>query len=44
MAHYKEDIVNIDLANGKIHRSFLMRAIGSKDDDADRFGVRVKPL
>ena len=41
MAHYKENIVNIDLASGNIHRSFLMRAIGKMDDDADRFGVRV---
>ena len=41
MAHYKEDIVSIDLATGKIHRAFLLRSIGRADDDADRFGVRV---
>ena len=41
MAHYKEDIVSIDLASGNIHRSFLLRSIGKTDDDANRFGVKV---
>ena len=41
MAIYKEDIVNIDLKTGNIHRSFLNRAIGMTDNAADHFGVRV---
>lgn len=41
MAIYKENIVNIDLNSGTIFRSFVNRAIGSGDDDADRFGVCV---
>lgn len=41
MAIYKSDIVDVNLESGIIHRSFLLHAIGHKDDDADRFGVRV---
>ena len=41
MAHYKTDIVDIDLNTGNIHRSFMAHSIGHMDDDADRFGVRV---
>lgn len=41
MAIYKQDIVNINLESGSIFRSFLNKSIGHKDDDADRFGVRV---
>lgn len=41
MAHYKSDIVDINLNTGNIHRSFLSHAIGQKDDDADRFGIRA---
>ena len=41
MAIYHEDIVNIDLESGTIHRSFMNHAIGSGDDDANRFGVKV---
>lgn len=41
MAHYKSDMADIDLSTGTIFRSFLNRTIGYKDDDADRFGVRV---
>ena len=41
MAHYKSDIIDIDLNNGKIHRSFLNHSIGHMDNNADRFGVRV---
>ena len=41
MAIYKEDIVNIELSTGKIFRSFLENTIGSGDELANRFGVRV---
>ena len=41
MAIYHEDIVNIDLENGMIHRSFLNHTIGSGDAAANRFGIRV---
>lgn len=37
----KEDIVDINMETGNIHRSFLNHSIGHKDDDADAFGVRV---
>ena len=41
MAIYHEDIVDIDLANGNIHRSFAKHSIGSGDVAANRFGIRV---
>lgn len=41
MAIYKEDIADIELESGTIHRSWLNRAIGLGDVKANRFGVRV---
>lgn len=41
MANYREDIVNIDLECGTLHRSFLRHSIGEGDALANRFGVRV---
>lgn len=41
MAIYKEDIVDIELSTGNIHRSFLKHSIGTGDSAANRFGVRV---
>lgn len=41
MAIYKEDIVDIELQTGTIHRSFLNHTIGTGDDMANRFGVRL---
>ena len=41
MANYREDIVNIDLECGTLHRSFLRHSIGKGDALANRFGVRV---
>ena len=41
MANYREDIVNIELSTGLIHRSFLKKSIGEGDKKADRFGVRA---
>ena len=38
---YKENIVDIDLAKGKLHREFLPQSIGTADNSADRFGIRV---
>lgn len=41
MAIYKEDIVDIELNSGSIHRSFLNRTIGEGDALANRFGIRA---
>lgn len=41
MALYKEDIVDIDLAKDRLHRSFLPHSIGTGDVAANRFGIRV---
>ena len=41
MAIYKEDIVDINLEGGNIHRSFARQSIGSGDDLANRYGVRA---
>ena len=38
---YHEDIVDIELSAGSLHRSFCSRAIGSGDKNANRFGVRL---
>lgn len=41
MANYKEDIVNIELENGTLHRSYIHHSIGEGDALANRYGVRV---
>lgn len=41
MAIYRSDIADIELNGGNIHRSFLHHSIGSGDNMANRFGVRV---
>ena len=41
MANYREDILNIELENGNLHRNFMRHTIGSGDALANRFGVRV---
>lgn len=41
MAIYKEDIVDIELESGVIHRTFLHHSIGLGDAKANRFGVRL---
>lgn len=38
---YHSDIVDIDLNNGTIHRSFVQRIVGNGDVFANRFGVRI---
>ncbi len=41
MAIYREDIVDIELTSGTVHRTFLNHALGSADNAANRFGVRL---
>lgn len=41
MAVYKRDLANIELESGTIFRSFMGNTIGSGDNNANRFGVRV---
>ena len=41
MAIYHEDIADIELESGNVHRSFLKHSIGSGDAAANRFGVRL---
>ena len=41
MAIYREDIVNIELTGGTVSRTFMNHTIGSGDEDANRFGVRL---
>lgn len=40
-AHYREDILKIELENGNLHRDFLRHTIGEGDALANRFGVKV---
>ena len=41
MAIYHEDIADINLNGGSLHRSFKTVSIGSGDQNANRFGMRV---
>lgn len=41
MAIYHEDLADIELTGGNIHRSFMNHTIGSGDAMANRFGVRL---
>lgn len=41
MAIYHQDIADIELNSGSLHRSFLNHSIGLDDAAANRFGVRV---
>lgn len=41
MAIYHDDIVDINLNTGTIHRSFIHHAIGGGDNSANRFGIRA---
>ena len=41
MALYHNDIVDIDLDDGTVHRSFAHRILGEGDISANRFGVRL---
>lgn len=42
MAIYKESIIDIDLENGTIHRSFNNNSIGEGDSNGNRFGFRCR--
>lgn len=41
MAHYREDIIDIDLESGGVHRSYLSHLLNGNDIQANRFGVRL---
>lgn len=41
MAIYRNDIIDIEMGTGNIHRSFLNHSIGEGDNLANRFGVRL---
>lgn len=41
MAVYREDIADIELTAGRVHRTFLNHPLGEGDAEADVFGVRV---
>ena len=41
MALYHNDIVDIDLDSGTLHRSFAHHALGEGDSNGNRFGVRL---
>ena len=41
MAIYREDIIDIELQSGSVHRSFANMMIGGGDDDGNRYGVRL---
>jgi len=40
MAIYREDIINIEMESGTVHRSFLNKALGEGDAYGNRFGFR----
>jgi hypothetical protein len=40
MAIYREDIVDIELESGTVHRSFMNKSIGEGDINGNRFGFR----
>ena len=40
MDAYREDIVNIELETGTVHRTFLNHAVGEGDLFANRFGIK----
>lgn len=41
MSVYREDLVDIELESGSLHRSFLNHSIGKGDNLGNRFGVRL---
>lgn len=41
MAIYNENIIDIDLESGQIHRSFAHKAIGEGDKNGNRYGIRA---
>lgn len=41
MANYREDIVDIELAAGQLHRTFANHMLGEGDENCQRYGVRL---
>ena len=41
MAHYREDIINIELENGTVFRSFNNKVIGTGDAAGNRYGIKL---
>lgn len=41
MSVFLEDIIDIDVKTGNVHRSFMNHALGEGDASGNRFGVRV---
>ena len=41
MAIYREDLVDVELTSGTVHRSFLSKTIGEGDNLENRYGVRL---
>lgn len=41
MAVYRENIIDIELETGTLHRSFLNHSVGEGDSSGNRYGVRV---
>ena len=41
MAIYREDIIDVELETGTVHRSFANRSVGEGDINGNRFGVRI---
>ena len=41
MAIYNDDILDIDIRSGTIHRSFANKMIGGGDSSGNRYGVRL---
>ena len=42
MAIYHEDIADVELESGTVHRSFANRMIVSADENANRYGIRLR--
>lgn len=42
MAHYRNDIIDIELESGSVYRSFLNHQLSEGDIKGNRFGVRLK--
>lgn len=41
MANYREDIVDIELTSGQLHRTFANHMLGEGDENCQRYGVRL---
>lgn len=41
MANYREDLVDIELTSGQLHRTFANHMLGEGDENCQRYGVRL---